>query len=116
MVKSAAEKRTAIGKAIRNTDSAAPKPICKCRVSSEALPKSKACKWSATQKEIPMEVTESAAVAREALKTRENFPSTKSVREIGLERMVSMVPRSFSPAVKSMAGYMAPVMHSKMTM
>ena len=36
--------------------------------------------------------------------------------EMGLERMVSMVPRSFSPAVRSMAGYMPPVMQSRMTM
>ncbi len=63
----------------------------------------------------PIEMTERMAVAKEAEKTSRNFPQTKSRREIGLERMVSMVPRSFSPAVRSMAGYIAPVMQRMMT-
>jgi hypothetical protein len=62
-----------------------------------------------------MEVTERMAVAREAEKTSRNLPRTRSKREMGLERMVSMVPRSFSPAVRSMAGYMAPVIERMMT-
>ena len=52
-----------------------------------------------------MDVTERiAAVPRAAVKIKKNLPSTRWVREMGLERMVSMVPRSFSPAVRSMAG------------
>src|SRR6266481_3880320 len=62
-----------------------------------------------------MEITERMAVASEAEKTRKNFPITRSMREMGLERMVSIVPRSFSPAVRSIAGYIAPVMHKIIT-
>ena len=62
-----------------------------------------------------MEITESVAVASDAVSTTRNFPKTRCVRSMGLERMVSMVPRSFSPAVKSIAGYIAPVMHIRMT-
>ena len=42
---------------------------------------------------------------------QKEFAEHQVTREMGLERMVSMVPRSFSPAVRSMAGYMAPVRH-----
>ena len=51
----------------------------------------------------------------EAVKHHEEFPQHQVVREIGLHRMVSIVPRSFSPTVRSMAGYMAPVRESRMT-
>ncbi len=49
-------------------------------------------------------MSESTAVATEAVRTIRNFPRTRCVREIGLQRIVSIVPRSFSPAVRSMAG------------
>ena len=62
-----------------------------------------------------MESTDSVAVASEAVSTTKNFPSTRCVRSIGLDKIVSIVPRSFSPAVKSIAGYIAPVMHIKIT-
>ena len=57
----------------------------------------------------PMEAMARMAVESEAVKTIRNFPKHQMAREMGLRRMVSMVPRSFSPTVRSMAGYMAPV-------
>jgi len=56
------------------------------------------------------------AVMRDAVTTSRNLPRTRWVRETGLERIVSMVPRSFSPAVKSIAGCMAPWRHIKISM
>ena len=56
-----------------------------------------------------MEAMARAAVESEAVSTIKNLPSTRLVREMGLHRMVSMVPRSFSPTVRSIAGYMVPV-------
>ena len=62
-----------------------------------------------------MDVIARTAVAIEAVSTIRNFPRTRCVRETGLQRIVSIVPRSFSPAVRSMAGYIAPVRHNRMT-
>ena len=62
------------------------------------------------------EPSESRAVASDAVNTVKNFPMASAPRETGLARMVSMVPRSFSPAVRSMAGYMAPVRQRMMIM
>ena len=55
-----------------------------------------------------MDRIENTAAASDAVNTMKNFPSTKCSRDTGLHRIVSIVPRSFSPAVKSMAGYIAP--------
>ena len=49
-----------------------------------------------------------ATFGSEAVSTIRNLPSTRSVRATGLQRIVSIVPRSFSPAVRSIAGYIAP--------
>ena len=54
-------------------------------------------------------------MAIEAVSTIRNFPNTRCVRDTGLQRIVSIVPRSFSPAVRSIAGYIAPVRHNRMT-
>ncbi len=52
----------------------------------------------------------------EAVRTMRNLPSTMLMRLTGLQSSVSIVPRSFSPAVRSMAGYMAPVKQRMMMM
>ena len=62
----------------------------------------------------PIETRESTMVVTEAVITMKNFPSTMFTRRTGLHRSVSMVPRSFSPAVRSIAGYIAPVKHMMM--
>ena len=69
----------------------------------------------ARKNETAIEVSESNAVASDAVSTMKNFPRTKSVRDTGLVKIVSIVPRSFSPAVKSIAGYIAPVSERMMT-
>ena len=60
------------------------------------------------------DVSETSAVTMEAVNTIRNFPTTSSSRRTGLARIVSIVPRSFSPAVKSMAGASAPMKQRKM--
>ena len=45
----------------------------------------------------------------EPVRTIRNLPNTMSTRATGLQSSVSIVPRSFSPAVRSIAGYIAPV-------
>ena len=55
-----------------------------------------------------MLAVDKSMVISEAVKTVRNFPVEMSRRETGVTSMVSKVPRSFSPAVKSMAGYVAP--------
>ena len=62
-----------------------------------------------------MEAMARAAVESDAVSTIRNLPSTRLVREMGLQRIVSIVPRSFSPTVRSMAGYMVPVKDRMMT-
>ncbi len=62
------------------------------------------------------EVTESSVVMSETVTTSRNLPATRSCRLMGVTRIVSMVPRSFSPAVTSMAGVTAPTKHRKMIM
>src|SRR5690606_20203846 len=57
-------------------------------------------------------VTDNSAVPSEKVKTTKNFPNTNVTRETGLHNSVSIVPRSFSPAANSIAGYTAPVMQS----
>ena len=61
-----------------------------------------------------IEASESAIVAREPVSTIRNLPSTMLSRFTGLHSSASIVPRSFSPAVRSIAGYIAPVKHSMM--
>src|SRR5271157_5636864 len=70
--------------------------------------------FCAHRNEIDIELTERMAVAREAVTTIKNLPRTRSVLDTGLQRIVSIVPRSFSPAVRSIAGYIAPVRHRMM--
>src|ERR1700674_3035267 len=102
------------GRAIMKTAAAESNPILSCMAAaSEDL---RICDLPTAEKETAMEMTARVAVAKEAERTRPNLPKTRSVREMGLERMVSMVPRSFSPAVRSMAGYIAPVIQRMMTM
>ncbi len=55
-------------------------------------------------------------VISEAVRTVKNFPVAMSRRETGVTKIVSKVPLSFSPAVKSMAGYMAPVIANMIIM
>jgi hypothetical protein len=57
----------------------------------------------------PMEISMKHMADSEPVRTMRNLPSTMSTRATGLHRSVSIVPRSFSPAVKSIAGYMAPL-------
>ena len=61
-----------------------------------------------------METSERTTAASEPVSTMRNFPRTMSVRAAGLHSRVSIVPLSFSPAVRSIAGYMAPVRHRRM--
>src|ERR1700676_1600915 len=114
MVISTAEKRNAKGKAIKHTATMESNPKFRERVWPPVEEFIKLV-WPRIANDPPMEMTERMAVAKEAENTSRNFPQTRSSREIGLERMVSIVPRSFSPAVRSMAGYIAPVMQRMMT-
>jgi hypothetical protein len=57
----------------------------------------------------PIEIRASTIAPSEPVSTMRNLPSTISTREAGLHSSVSIVPRSFSPAVRSIAGYIAPV-------
>src|SRR2546430_2635889 len=102
MVIRVAEKNTARGRAMIKTDSTVLRPRWskKAGASPRWLPEF-SVKRCRAEKETPMDRTESAAVAREAVRTRKNLPSTRCIREMGLERMVSIVPRSFSPAEKN---------------
>src|SRR5256884_7126473 len=58
---------------------------CALPISPRWLPEFslKRCK---KEKETPIDRTESAAVASEAVRTRKNLPSTRCIREMGLER------------------------------
>src|SRR6266850_2468482 len=78
------EKRTASGTAMMKTESAAPNPMYKTAPCSPA--------WTgvvrralAMAKEMPIEMTESAAVVSAVVRTNRNLPRTKCVREIALE-------------------------------
>src|SRR6266566_1394539 len=101
------EKRTASGTAMMKTERAAPKPMWSVASASPAW-MGLVFRLLAIAKEMPIEMTESAAVVSAVVRTNRNLPRTRCEREIGLERIVSMVPRSFSPAVRSMAGCMPP--------
>ncbi len=74
------------------------------------------CECCTTLEDTLTETSSSMVVTSAAVNTSKNFPKTRWVREIGLLRMVSMVPRSFSPAVKSMAGDIAPCRHIRISM
>ncbi|HBE73889.1 MAG TPA: hypothetical protein DDW31_07395 [candidate division Zixibacteria bacterium] len=58
---------------------------------------------------IMMDTRFRAPVIRAMTVTVKNLPRNRSRLSTGAASMVSMVPRSFSPAVRSMAGYMAPI-------
>src|SRR5260221_8331167 len=113
MVISTAEKRKANGKALKKRETTESRH----KFSAKVLPPEEFIKLLCPRiaNDVPMEITDRIAVASEAEKTSKNLPSTRSMREMGLERMVSIVPRSFSPAVRSMAGYIAPVIHKMIT-
>src|SRR5690349_3781154 len=66
--------------------------------------------------DAPIEVSDRAVVTMDTVMTIKNFPSTRSVSETGLDRIVSSVPRSFSPAVVSITGYIAPENEKIITM
>ena len=57
----------------------------------------------------PIESSRQAIAASDPVSTIRNLPSTRSTRATGLQSSVSIVPRSFSPAVRSIAGYIAPL-------
>ena len=63
---------------------------------------------------VPIERSMKHIAESEPVSTIRNFPSTMSTRATGLHSRVSMVPRSFSPAVRSIAGYIAPLKHRMM--
>ena len=63
----------------------------------------------ATNAVVPIETSMNPIADSEPVSTMRNFPSTMSPRATGLHNSVSIVPRSFSPAVRSIAGYIAPV-------
>jgi len=114
MVSKAAENNTASGTIIRKTAAIAPALNC----SGRSMPPncSRFCSSPRPASNVaPMEIIESIALRSDAVSTIRNFPRTRCTRETGLHRIVSIVPRSFSPAVRSMAGYMAPIRHSTMT-
>jgi len=60
-----------------------------------------------TAKRIP--TMEMAALRRPVRTTTANFPRRIWNLLTGAVRRVSMVPRSFSPAARSIAGYIAPM-------
>ena len=59
-----------------------------------------------------MLVTISKAAASPTVNSTMNLPVTSSVRAIGASSSVSSVPPSFSPAPRSMAGYIAAIRHT----
>lgn len=61
----------------------------------------------ATTKEVTMSIKLSSPVMIDEIETLRNFPSMISLLLIGKVKSVSSVPRSFSPAVASVAGYVA---------
>src|SRR5260370_38033238 len=115
MVSKAAEKSTATGRAMTKTATTALVLMVIIKEESD-LPSPKPPTLAAKKNDVPIEMTDKTAVKRDAVRTRKNLPRTRWVRSMGLVRMVSMVPRSFSPAGEAMAGYIAPVMQSRMTM
>src|SRR5260370_32494159 len=104
MVSKAAEKSTATGRAMTKTATTALVLMVIIKEESD-LPSPKPPTLAAKKNDVPIEMTDKTAVKRDAVRTRKNLPRTRWVRSMGLVRMVSMVPRSFSPAVGSIAGY-----------
>src|SRR5437879_11931024 len=97
------EKRTASGTAMMKTERAAPKPMWSVASASPAW-MGVVFRLLAIAKEMPIEVAESAGVVSAIVRTNSNLPRTRCELEIGVERIVYMVQRYFSPAVRSMAG------------
>src|SRR5260370_42214575 len=113
MVISTAEKRKARGRAMRNTETTESRPRFRARV-GPPLEEFIRLVWPRMANEPPIEMTERMAVAKEAEKTSRNFPQTKSRRGIGLERIVSMGPRSFFPGGGAVGGYNRAGLQGKM--
>ena len=61
----------------------------------------------AMTKEVTMSIKLSSPVMIDEIETLRNFPNMISLLLIGKVKSVSSVPRSFSPAVASVAGYVA---------
>ena len=66
--------------------------------------KSKSANASATATQHPILTTVIVVDAIEVVSNVINLPNTSSVRVMGVSKSVSSVPRSFSPAPKSIAG------------
>jgi hypothetical protein len=60
----------------------------------------------------PMLTIISSAEVRPMVNSTRNLASTMAVRDTGASSSVSSVPRSFSPAPVSIAGYMADIRHT----
>ena len=73
-----------------------------------ALINSRSANASAKAIQHPILITVIVVDAIDVVNRVINLPNTSSVRVIGVSNNVSKVPRSFSPAPKSIAGYVAP--------
>ena len=85
-----------------NASSDTPTTIGRCPSGSSLPPCGR--KRSDTAVVRTIETTFATSVARATAQTARNFPATMSIAAQGAMRSVSMVPRSFSPAIASMAG------------
>ena len=114
-VRATAENSTATGRTIAKTPASPSGSI----VGSEPIPPAAVPGGSAAAAAAPEDPKKSAPPRRalpaidattknieanDPVSTRRNFPSTRSSRATGLQSSVSIVPRSFSPAVISIAG------------
>jgi len=65
--------------------------------------------------DVPMEITGKNGVAARRRRPGKNFPITRSMREMGLEKEWSPSSRALSPPREVNRRYIAPVMHKIIT-
>ena len=92
----------AIAERPMNASSDTPTTIGRCPSGRSFPPSGR--KRSDTAVVRAIETTLATSVARATAQTARNFPATMSIAAQGAMRSVSIVPRSFSPAIASMAG------------
>ena len=97
----------AVGTSIRVTMARSGKPML--RTMTAMLPSRELPKMASR---APMLPTISTADVMPTVNSTRNLASTMALRGTGASSRVSSVPRSFSPAPRSMAGYMAAVRHT----
>ena len=124
IVNASAANSTATGKTIANTPTSPSGSISGITLPAGTLAAAAAPAFAiepppirsdpATNAVTPIDKSIKPIADSEPVSTIKNFPKTISTRATGLHSSVSIVPRSFSPAVRSIAGYIAPVKHKMM--